>query len=333
MSKECSDFPGLKISHLRDLENGDQGHSYYCKLCEEVLVLSRRAINPRKLSLIFNETCPGCGFSLEAVLECEILRIPIGIDAFVNPRCNGGNYLVDQPSSPEFSVINGKVLLADQMPTLTTGIVELDRQLVLRFSQLVALNGKESHALSALLCVRVGLPKPDGNGSDVVFIDGGNVFDAYLLSEFSLKHKIATENALARIHLSRAFNHHQLSRLLNEKLPLAIDEFKAKLAVVSDITQLYCDPNVRNKREILEIFRKDVRSLVTLAEQKSVLIIATNLQTRNRSMDNVLMHTAHISATLKDTSTFTQLTLTRHPSNPQLKTTISPDKQTLESYM
>jgi len=202
-------------------------------------------------------------------------------------------------------------------------MVELDRKLILRFSQLVALNGKDSHSLSSLLCVRAGLPKPDGNDSDVVFIDGGNVFDAYLLPKISLKHEINSENALAKIHLSRAFNYRQLSRLLNEKLPLAIDEFKSKLAVVSDMTQLYCDPDIRNKSEILEVFRKDIRSLITLAEQKSVLIVATNFQTRNRGMDNILMHTAHVSATLKDTSTFTQLTLTRHPFNPQLKATIS----------
>ena len=252
MSKQSADFADLKISQLLELEEGDQGHAYYCKLCEEVLVISKRAINPRKVSLVFNETCPGCGFLLGAVLECRISRIPIGSDVFVNSRCNSGNYLVDQRSSPEFSVVSGKVLFADQMPTLTTGIVELDRNLILRFGQLVALNGKDSHSLSSLLCVRAGLPKPDGNDSDVVFIDGGNVFDAYLLSEFSLKHKINSEKALAKIHLSRAFNYHQLSRLLNEKLPLAIDELKAKLAVVSDITQLYCDPDIRNKREILE---------------------------------------------------------------------------------
>jgi hypothetical protein len=270
---------------------------------------------------------------LGAVLECRISRIPNGSDVFVNSRCTSGNYLVDQRSSPEFSVVSGKVLFADQRPTLTTGIAELDRKLILRFGQLVALNGKDSHSLSSLLCVRAGLPKPDGSDSNVVFIDGGNVFDAYLLSKFSLKNKINSEKTLAKIHLSRAFNYHQLTRSLNEKLPLAIDELKAKLAVVSDITQLYCDPDIRDDREILEIFTKDIRSLVTLAEQKSILIVATNLQTRNRRMDNILMRTAHVSATLKDTSTFTQLNLTRHPFTPQLKTTISPDKQTLERYL
>ena len=113
MSKQSADLASLKIGQLLELEDGDHGHAYYCKLCEEVLVLSRRAINPRKVSLIFNETCPGCGFLLEAVLEGRISRIPIGIDVFVNPRCKCGNYLADQRSSPEFSVVNGKVLFAN----------------------------------------------------------------------------------------------------------------------------------------------------------------------------------------------------------------------------
>ena len=332
MPKQPSDFADLKPSHLLEPEEGDQGYVYYCKLCEEVLAISRHTINPIKVSLAFSETCPGCGFLLGDVLECRISRIP-GRHVFVNPKCNSGNHLTDQLSGPEFTVVNGKVLMTDQKPTLTTGIVELDRKLILRHGQLVALNGKDSHSLSCLLCVRAALPKPDGEESDVIFIDGGNIFDVYLLSEFSLKHKISSEKTLTKMHISRAFNYHQLRRLLNEKLPLAIDELKAKLVVVSDITQLYCDPDISDKREILAVFRKDIRSLVTVAEQKSVLILATNLQTRNRRMDNILMRTAHVSATLKETRTFTQLTLTKHPFTPQLKTTIAAGKQTLESYL
>lgn len=332
MSMRPTDFAGLKINQLLGSEERSQGYAYYCKLCEEVLVLSRRAINPRKVRLIFDETCPGCGFLLGAVLECEVSRISIERDILVNPRCNIGNYLAEQHSSPEFSVISGKALFAHQVPTLTTGIGELDRALALRFGQFVALTGKSSHSLSSLLCVRAALPKPEGNDSDVVFIDGGNIFDAYLLSEYSLKHEMNSENILARIHLSRAFNYHQLSRLLNVELPLAIDEFKAKLAVISDITLLYCDPDIKTKKEVIEDFRKDIRSLVTLAERKSVLIVATSLQMRNRRMDNILLRTAHVSAAVEGKNTFTHLTLTRHPFTPQLKATISTDKQTLESY-
>ncbi len=133
--------------------------------------------------------------------------------------------------------------------------------------------------------------------------------------------------------MSRAFTYHQLNRLITEKLPHAIDQFNAKLAVISDITQLYCDPDIKNKQEALDVFRKNVRSLVSLAEQKSVLILATNRETRKSRMNNVLLHTAHVSARLNDKNTFTELTLDRHPFAPQLKTNIFMNKQTLESYL
>jgi hypothetical protein len=148
-----------------------------------------------------------------------------------------------------------------------------------------------------------------------------------------MKHEIDPEEALARIHLSRAFTYHQLNRLISEKLSHVIDQFNAKLAVISDMTQLYSDPDIKNKQEALEVFRKNVRSLASLAEQRSVLILTTNLQTRNSRMNNVLLRTAHVSATLDDKSTFTELTLDRHPFAPQLKTSIFMNGQTLESCL
>src|SRR5208337_2519798 len=164
---------------------------------------------------------------------------------------------------------------------------------------------------------------------------GGNVFDAYEISECAIRHQLNAERTLARIHLSRAFTYHQLSTLINEKLPQAIDIFKARLVVVSDFTALYCDPDVakQQERESLDIFRRDVRSLTDLAEKKNSLIVATNLQLRNRRMDSALLQTAPVSVKLDDHGTFTQLTLTRHPFTPHLKATIFLNKQTLESYI
>ena len=336
MLKQDADFAGLKISQIPNPNRGTEGYAYYCKLCEEVLVISRRMINPRKVILIFKGVCPGCGFLLQTVLECKTSWIARGRSTLVNPRCIDGKYLIEQPNRTKFEVTRGNTLLTEQGPTLTTGIDSLDRTLILKFGQLAALQGEASHSLSSLLCVRAALPKPDGQDSDVVFLDGGNSFDTYLISEHSIRHESDSRKILERIHLSRAFTYHQLSRLIHEKLPNAIDHFKAKLAVVSDITQLYCDPDVQTdaqkKREALSIFRKDVRSLATIAEQKSALIIVTNLQKRNRAMDSALLHMAHVSARIEDRDTFTQLTLTKHPFTPQLKATISMNKQTLENY-
>jgi hypothetical protein len=336
LSEQSAGFAGLKGSQLPKPSRRTEGFAYYCRLCDEVLVVSRHMINPRKVTLIFNGVCPGCGFPLQSVLENETSWMPKGRRILVNPKCTDGRYLVSQTSRGEFKTTRGDILLAEQKPTLTTGIAALDRALILRFGQLVALQGTMSHSLSSLLCVRTALPKPEGHDSEVVFLDGGNSFDTYLISEHSISHERNSQKILERIHLSRAFTYHQLSRLIHEKLPYALDHFKARLAVVSDITHLYCDPDaqtdMRKKQEALNVFRRDVRSLSTLAEQKSVLILATDLQTRNRPMENALLRAAHVSARLDDKNTFTKLTLAKHPFTPQLKTIIPVNKQTLESY-
>ena len=328
-----SDLVSLKIAQLTSLKNCGEGYVYYCGLCDEALILARRMINPRKVCLTFNDACPGCGFRLGSVLRCEASRIPIGIDLLNHPKCMGAKHLIDKCDKAEPSFTTAMAILRGSMFKLTTGIDALDRALELGIGQLVLFEGKASHAFSSLLCVRAVLPKPIGLDSDVVFIDGANVFDAYLISEHSIKHQVDPEEVLKRIHVSRAFTYHQLSTLITEKLPHAIDEFKAKLVVVSDITQLYCDPDIQDKHEALGVFRENMRTLAMMAKRKSVLIVATNHQTRNKRMDDILLHTARVAARLEDKDTFMRLTLHKHPFTPQLEAAISPNKQTLESYL
>jgi hypothetical protein len=333
MSRQSIEYTESKSNQLAKIDRQSGGYACYCKLCEETLVLSKHLINPRKVSLIFNAACPGCGFPLEEVLGCEFATIPYGRDLVVNPKSIAANYLTVQHRRFEFNTTTGTTLLSKRKSTLTTGIDALDRKIVLGPGQLAAFNGKASHSLSSLLSVRAVLPKPIGLDSDVIFIDGGNNFDAYQISEHAMKHEIAPEEVLARIHLSRAFTYHQLNRLISEKLPHVIDQFNAKLAVITDMTQLYCDPDIKNKQEAPDVFRKNIRSLSSLAEQKSVLILASNTQKWNSRMNNVLLHTAHVAAKLENKTTLTELTLDRHPFAPQLKTSIFMDGQTLESYL
>src|SRR5438094_762614 len=119
-----------------------------------------------------------------------------------------------------------------------------------------------------------------------------------------------------------------------ERLAGAIDECAARLAIVSDITALYCDPDVKEKREAFDLFSKNIRSLATLAEQRNMIIVVTNLQSRRQAMDDVLARTAHVSAILQDNGTHTQLTVTRHPFIPTGKTEIATlDNQTLTRYL
>jgi len=303
-----------KTWQLDPIENGNEGYLYHCLLCDEALVLSKQQINPRKIKLVFDGTCPSCGFELDRVLSCRVSLLP----------------LRDPDDQIEYQPRRGSTLTRDLQPGITTGIESLDKALILKTGQFVFLEGEPSHALSLLLCVRATLPQ--GLDSDVVFIDAGNVFDTYTISQHIVNLGLESGRVQRRIHLSRAFTHHQVHSLIVEKLTTALDEYGARLAVVSDITALFCDPDVREKKEALDIFRKSLQFLGKTAEQRNMLIVATNQKARNKTMTDALMHTAHVSAKLKDKGAYTQLIITRHPFTPQKEDEVVTLDKTLPGY-
>ncbi len=166
---------------------------------------------------------------------------------------------------------------------------------MLRRGQLVSLQGESSQGFSLLLCVRATLPKPKGLDSDSIFIDGGNVFDSYTIDHNATSLCLDPRTVHERIHLSRAFTHHQVDSLIT-RLRSGIDSYHAKLVIVSDMTQLYCDPDVKDAKESINLFAKGVRLLRDLAEQTETLILTTILQPRNKRMESMIFRIAHSSA-------------------------------------
>lgn len=319
-----------KIWQLDQDQSSAHGYLYCCSLCDEIIVLSKLFINPRKIQLVFLDTCPGCGFELEKTLKVQQSTLPAGKRLLTNIFCRNAEQLFEPGELLEDKPSREGTLLRESRSNLSTGIDVLDETLALRFGQLVGLQGEASNALSHLLCVRAINPLPPGLDSDVVFVDGGNLFDAYIVSRHAFSLGLDPKRTRLRIHLSRAFTHHQLSSLITENLAEAIDDCDARLAIVSNITALFCDPDVKEKREALDLFFTDVRSLAKLAEQRDMIILVTNLQSRSKAMDNALARTAHVSATLQEKGELTQVHVTRHPFFQEGKTsTVTLDNQTL----
>lgn len=322
-----------KIWQLDQDQSSAQGFLYSCSLCDELLVLCKPFISPRRVQLVFANTCPGCRFELDKTLNVQTSTLPVGRRFLTNPFCKDPEQLVEPGDLLGARLSRGTALLQDVRSDLPSGIELLDKTLVLRFGQLVTLQGQASNALSHLFCVRAVYPLPPGLDSDVVFVDGGNIFDSYTVSKHAYSLELDKEKTKLRIHLSRAFTHHQLSSLITEKLAPAVEQYDARLAIISDITALYCDPDVKEKREAFDLFSRDIRSLATLAEQRNMIIIVTNLQSRSKQMDDALVRTAHVSARLQEKETHTELTITRHPFIPVGNTKIaSLDNQTLTGY-
>lgn len=323
-----------KTWQLAEIRNDNEGYLYYCILCDEALVLSKQRIDPLKVRLVFEQRCPGCGFELDRVLECRASNIPRRARLLTSLKCKDAEILVERDDRFQSKTDRGSMLPQDSTAHLTLGIEHVDRVLVLKRGLFVSLLGDSSHSFSLLFIVRSTLPAPTGLDSDVVFIDGGNIFDTYTVSRHAISLGLESEMIHERIHLSRAFTHHQLYSLIVEKLPVAIDEYKARLAVVSDITALFCDPDVREKKEAHDMLNKSLRFLGMLAEQKNIIVIATNIKTRNRAMEDALIRIPHVSSKLKDCGAYTQLTITRHPFLPENKEeVVKMDNQTLVRYL
>jgi hypothetical protein len=334
MQTHASLYPlHAKTSQLDTTDSGLESYLYYCTLCDETLVCSRRLINPQKIQLAFDNSCPGCSFDLDRVLGCQPSVLPPGRRLLTNLRCENAQVLAEPEDSQDKRAPRDLGLSTRIGGDLTTGIDSIDKILVLKKGQMVALHGEPSHALSLLLCVRAILPAPRGLGSSVVFIDAGNVYDSYSISQHAINLGLELANVRENIHLSRAFTHHQVHNLITEKLAPTLNEYNASVAVVSDITALFCDPDVRDKREALDAFRKSILFLAKTASNKNRIVIVTDLKTRDKKMKDALDQTAHISCSLEDMEAYTQLTVTRHPFILEKSEAIDLDLGTLTAYL
>jgi Rad51 len=250
-----------------------------------------------------------------------------------NLQCENAQILAEPEDSQDKTAPRALGLSTRIEADLTTGIDSIDKMLVLKKGQMVALHGEPSHALSLLLCVRAILPAPRGLGSSVVFIDAGNICDSYSISQHVINLGLELSNVSKKIHLSRAFTHHQVHNLITDKLAPSLNEYNASVAVVSDITALFCDPDVRDKRESLDTFRESVRFLAKTASNMNRIVIVTDLKTRDKKMKDALDQTAHISCGLEDMKPFTQVTVTRHPSSKKEGEAIDLDLVRLTGYL
>jgi hypothetical protein len=307
---------------------------YYCTLCDEILVVTRRFVEGKGVHAAFDGICPDCGFSLDDVMRCERAQLPHTRSAYVNPKCQA-TLLAEFPSGiPQTIRLGNASLSADE--TLTTGIEKLDKLVHLTTGQFTVFQGYPfPKSLAELLCVRAQLDHPIGLNSATVFIDGGNSFDAYAVSNYAVEHRIESKLALSRIHISRAFTYFQLASLLIERLPSALLHYNSRFAIISDITELFQDPEIKDKQEAHRVFQRMLRSLLATAEMTDSLVIAISPCQYREPFTKELIQTAHTFIRAEDRGTLTQFSLLHHHSLPSRKTSHREDSigQFLEYYL
>ena len=174
--------------------------------------------------------------------------------------------------------------------------------------------------LSLLLAVRAQLPyQLGGLESSAVFIDGGNTFRLYKVSQLARLHHLRPRNVLQRIFISRAFTAHQMTSIILDKLEESMTKYDAKLVIISDYQGLYLDKDIPPE-ESREVFSQVTAYLSKLAEEKNVIILATypphDYSRRSTFFHAVACSRSNVTIFIKKKSAYPfekQFTLEKHP--------------------
>ena len=107
----------------------------------------------------------------------------------------------------------------------------------------------------------------------VVFLDGGNSFDPFLISRIARRAGLEPKELLRRIHISRAFTYHQMQALVVERLAGALNRFHSSVAIVSGLLDTFYDESVPFN-EAYELLKQATAELVRLAGRGARILIA-----------------------------------------------------------
>lgn len=223
-------------------------------------------------------------------------------------------------------------------PDLAFGDENLDRLLGgLRLGHVAFLYGSsQCLETSEFLCVRVQLDSHSGGfDSDVIFLDGGNTFDPYLITQYAEQLSLDRDRTLDRILVSRAFTYHQLTSLITQTLPDAVQERRAKLVIISDIIEPYCDDVLSVLS--LDLFKTALNSLITTARSEKAIVLATSLDEKKSKSDRFLRairQRVNVVLKFEEQHNSTTMILEKHPTRSGKRLIIKrPTPRVLEKFL
>jgi len=230
------------------------------------------------------------------------------------------------------------VLAAEKVRCLSLGVSVLDDVFPgFELGDFVVLYGHSVSFMSFVLCVRCELPPDKGGlGSSVVFADGGNSFNPYLVAEIARGFGSDSRSVLEQIYVSRAFTAYQFSSLILEELESFLNSKKAKLLVVSDVTSLFFDRDIP-KTEAKDLFMKVCTKLSEIAARKRAVVVATYFPERKSKQglffEAVLFGKSNVLVRFKKTGTALSFVLEDHPRVKQFTIDFPTDYAPLTAFM
>jgi hypothetical protein len=172
-------------------------------------------------------------------------------------------------------------------------------------------------SLLSLVCVRAQLPyQLGGLESNVLFVDGGNTFRLYDVSNIAQLHELEPRKVLERIFVSRAFTAYQLASTIFDRLQDAVKQYESKLVVLSDLARLYLDKDVP-KREAKDVFSQLTSVIRDFAQENRIIVIATYLppfrSKRNMFFKETIFARANVVLSVRSSRYGRQFALEKHP--------------------
>jgi hypothetical protein len=228
---------------------------YTCSKCDILLSESDSTLCdlPKKI----HELCPMCGSQLADTLQ------------------------IKQPSLHQKINSHVQIQTAYKMNAkLTFDIEGIDRMTNLSVGDHVCIAGSRKHAnlLLTRLWVRALMPQRHGGlaSEHVLCIDAGNCANVYQCVSFARQYGMDVRRVLRSIILSRTFTIYQLAGVIVRRLPQLIQQFNAKIVVISDLLKMFVeDPTVKS-REARYLLREIMKAINHLPRDVLVMVSLYN---------------------------------------------------------
>lgn len=114
-------------------------------------------------------------------------------------------------------------------------------------------------------------------GERVFWVDGGNSFNPYALTEAAKRLNLDPHPLLRRLFVARAFTVYQLGALVARRLKPALEKYPGALGVIFDPLALCMDQDI-SRSEVLRVLRQIASDIKHLREKGKRLIVASPRQ-------------------------------------------------------
>lgn len=111
-------------------------------------------------------------------------------------------------------------------------------------------------------------------GKPVVYVDGGNSIDPYLITTLAKRSGVKPAAVLSHILIARAFTAYQLDTIISDRLDAVITQAEPGLLLIACITDLLMDRAVGEK-ETLAMLRRCIARIETSTRDHQLITVIT----------------------------------------------------------